>query len=134
MHLVGNNRTMQQVVSIMIVLMSVIVAILAGVIGYDQPILLVVGLFGIILAVMSFVWIDVTVMAFFVVLLTNTATISVKFHGVPFVVGAAFPLLLFFPLMNYVIIKRERLIITPLMFLLLGHLFRIISIVNGVKL
>lgn len=123
MFLASKDQKMQQFVNFAIVVMGVIAAISAGIIGYEQPLLLGIGLVGLILAVLSFVHIDVTIVAFFIILLTNTATIAVKFHGVPFIIGAAFPLLLFFPLLNYIIFKRERVVIIPMMIFLLGLAF-----------
>jgi putative inorganic carbon (hco3(-)) transporter len=57
------------------------------------------------------------------ILYSNTAVIAVQFHGLPFILGAATPLLLFAPLISYLIIQRQKLIITPITLSLLIFLF-----------
>ena len=47
------------------------------------------------------------------VLYTNLAVVAVTFHGVPFVLGAAFPLLLGAPLYQAVVVRREPFVIPP---------------------
>jgi putative inorganic carbon (hco3(-)) transporter len=49
------------------------------------------------------------------VLYTNAAVIAVQFHNVPSLVGASLPALLVFPLASYVIIRREKLILSPIL-------------------
>jgi O-antigen ligase len=48
-------------------------------------------------------------------LYTNAAVVAVRFHGVPQVVGAAVMLLLLLPLTHYLIIHRQTLIFTPIL-------------------
>ncbi|MFN8494895.1 MAG: O-antigen ligase family protein [Caldilineaceae bacterium] len=55
-------------------------------------------------------------------LYTNAAVIAVKFHHMPFVVGAAFPMLLVIPLIHYIYIQRRPFIITPVFLLLIVYL------------
>jgi O-antigen ligase len=119
----NREQFIQRLIQFGIVLFAIIVALVAGLLVDEQPILFVIGLLGLVLAIISVIWIDVTTIAFFIILLTNTGTIAVKFHGVPFIVGAAFPLLLFVPVLNYIVFRRERIVIIPMMFLMLGLLF-----------
>lgn len=49
------------------------------------------------------------------VLFTNAAVIAVQFHNVPSLVGASLPALLVFPLASYVIIRREKIILSPIL-------------------
>lgn len=49
------------------------------------------------------------------ILFTNAAVIAVKFHNVPSLVGAALPALLVFPLASYVIVRREKLVMSPIL-------------------
>lgn len=61
-------------------------------------------------------------------LYSNAAAIAVNFHGVPFVVGAAVPLLLGLPLCQSLLIRRERVILTPIVPLFL--LFETVKLVS----
>src|SRR5215211_8547227 len=49
------------------------------------------------------------------VLFTNAAVIAVQFHNVPRLVGASLPALLVFPLASLVIIRREKIILSPIL-------------------
>jgi len=49
------------------------------------------------------------------ILYTNAAVIAVHFHNVPDLVGGALPALLVFPLASYVIVRREKLLMSPLL-------------------
>lgn len=49
------------------------------------------------------------------ILYTNAAVIAVKFHNVPSLIGGALPALLVFPLASYVIVRREKLIMSPIL-------------------
>lgn len=67
------------------------------------------------------------------ILITNAAVIMVDFHGVPWIVGAATPVLLAIPLANYLIFERRPLIfdsVVPLLIVftvvqMIGALFAI---------
>lgn len=56
---------------------------------------------------------DVATIAVAFILYANVAVVAVKFHDVPFVIGAAFPLLLLLPLIYHIIFRRERIILSP---------------------
>ncbi len=49
------------------------------------------------------------------VLYTNAAVIAVHFHNVPSLIGGALPALLVFPLASYVIVRREKLVMSPIL-------------------
>jgi O-antigen ligase len=49
------------------------------------------------------------------ILYTNAAVIAVHFHNVPSLVGGSLPALLVFPLASYVIIRRQKLIMSPIL-------------------
>jgi len=48
------------------------------------------------------------------ILFTNAAVIAVNFHNVPKLVGGSLPALLVFPLASYVIVRREKLVMSPI--------------------
>lgn len=49
------------------------------------------------------------------ILYTNAAVIAVNFHNVPKLIGGSLPALLVFPLASYVIVRREKLVISPVL-------------------
>src|SRR4051794_27544212 len=49
------------------------------------------------------------------ILFTNAAVIAVNFHNVPKLVGGSLPALLVFPLASYVIVRREKLVMSPIL-------------------
>lgn len=57
------------------------------------------------------------------IIFTNAAVIAVNFHGVPFIIGAAVPLLLVIPFIYYVLIQRRPFVITPALKWLVLFLF-----------
>ena len=48
-------------------------------------------------------------------LYSNVAVVAVRFHGVPKIVGQGMVLLLVIPLVHYVVLRRQKLVIHPLM-------------------
>jgi O-antigen ligase len=49
------------------------------------------------------------------ILYTNAAVIAVHFHNVPSLIGGALPALLVFPLASIVIVRREKLVMSPIL-------------------
>ncbi|MEP7188690.1 MAG: hypothetical protein ABI901_05770, partial [Roseiflexaceae bacterium] len=49
------------------------------------------------------------------ILYTNAAVIAVHFHNVPSLIGGSLPALLIFPLASYVIVRREKLVMSPIL-------------------
>jgi O-antigen ligase/polysaccharide polymerase Wzy-like membrane protein len=62
---------------------------------------------------------DVATFTVIFILYSNIAVVASRFHGVPKVVAGVFPLLLGFPLVRDLISRRQRLIVTPALPLLL---------------
>lgn len=61
-------------------------------------------------------------------LYTNAVVVATRFHGVPFVAGAAFPLVLLIPLASFLIIRRQKLIFSQtLTFMMIYLLAMLIS-------
>ena len=89
-----------------------------GFIIASQPLLGIGAVAAVLLALGSLVWPNPLVLTVLLILYTNAAVVAVHFHHVPFVVGAAVPLLLIVPFTYYLIIRREKLIVTPVTLLL----------------
>ena len=61
---------------------------------------------------------DVAIHAVLFLLYSNLPAVSVAFHGVPKLAAAAFPLLLAVPLVRDLFLRRQPLVLTPVLFLL----------------
>ena len=59
---------------------------------------------------------------FIAILYLNIPVVAVRFHGAPDLVAVAAPLLLAIPFMSYLVIRRERLVVTPTLFWMIGYL------------
>lgn len=93
-----------------------LLALLGGVAGgllATSPLLALATVALLVVAVAIFSWPEAATMLVLFILYSNIAVIMVRFHGVPFIVGAAFPLLLALPLAIYLVLERRPLRITP---------------------
>jgi O-antigen ligase len=75
----------------------------------------------VIMAVLT--WPDAATLVTIFILYSNLAVVAVRFHNVPFLLGAAFPLLLGIPLTVHLVVRRRELIFTPAFPFLLLFLF-----------
>lgn len=94
----------------------VVLALAAGVAGgllAHWPLLTLAGLGVLILGLVLVSWPKTATLVVLFILYSNIAVVAVRFHGLPFFLGAAFPLLLALPLVSYLILERRRLRITP---------------------
>ena len=65
----------------------------------------------------------VATIAVIAILYSNAAAIATRIHGVPLVVAGAFPLLLIIPLVYYLVIRREPLLVTTPLRLIVALFF-----------
>lgn len=97
-------------------------AILTGLAAAEVPILVLMGIVFLTVALFSLKNPDIATLCFIVILFTNTATIMVKFHGVPYIATALPPLMLLLPFAYYVLLRRQKIVFTPVIFLIIGYL------------
>jgi putative inorganic carbon (HCO3(-)) transporter len=86
----------------------------AGVIGTiaaQAPVIVIVLIFAMVLALVVVVSPDVATLAVIFLLYANAAVVAARFHNVPYMVAAMVPLPLALPLANYVVFRRQKLII-----------------------
>lgn len=98
---------------------------LAGVLGMlaaRQPLLAIAAVGAIVLTVGVLAWPDSSTLVVIFIMYSNAASIAVHYHGVPGVFAIIVPLLLMIPLASYLIFRRERLIVTPVLPLLFLYL------------
>lgn len=103
------------------ILVSTVIA--GALIASDQPTIAVVFAMFVAFILAAFLWPDsMTLLAVFLIY-TNAPAIAVKFHGLPYIVGALAPLLMVIPLINYVIIKRQPLIFPSIFYFVVFFYF-----------
>jgi len=99
----------------LIVFLLGLAALVVGLIAIDQSALATsigLGLL-MILAILAKPNLATLIVVF--VLFTNAAVIAVQFHNVPSLVSASLPALLVFPLASLVIIRREKIVMSPIL-------------------
>ena len=93
-------------------------ALVLGLIALSKPLLAAaaaaVGVLGLAVATTP----GLATIAAFVILYSNLAVVAVKFHGVPKVAGQAVVLLLVMPLVHNLVIRREKVIVHPVLLLM----------------
>ncbi|MCI0395965.1 MAG: O-antigen ligase family protein [Chloroflexi bacterium] len=99
------------------------VAAAGGLLASEQPLLAVVAILALPLTVAILTWPDVATLATIFILYSNIAAVAVRFHDVPYLVGAAFPLLLVIPLTAHLVLRRQKLVFTPALPFILLFLF-----------
>lgn len=107
---------------ILLAVVGLAAAAAIGGIATQEPVLAIIAVVVLGSVLFSFMHRDIATLSFIVILFTNAAVIAVNFHGLPFMIGSVFPLLLLIPFTYYVVFKRERIIFTSLMMMLLGLL------------
>ncbi|MGB3717256.1 MAG: O-antigen ligase family protein, partial [Candidatus Promineifilaceae bacterium] len=74
------------------------------------------------IAVLMFIWPEATTVVVLFVMYVNLAVVAIRFFGVPELLSVSFFLLLGLPLINYVIIRRQKLITNRIMLVMLLYL------------
>lgn len=93
-----------------------------GALAVREPLLAAGALAVALMSVTMLVHQDMATLIVIFVLYTNTAVVAVRYHDVPYLVGAAVPALLIFPLAQFLVFRREKLIIDRIVVLMLFFL------------
>src|SRR5215204_3609759 len=108
--------------STLLLLAVLSMAIVVGLATVYQP-MLGIGLVILLALVFSVVLQpNIATLAVVFILYTNAATVAVKFHGAPSIVSAGFLLLLLIPLVYFVVVQRQPIIVTRVLPLLVIYL------------
>ncbi len=103
-----------------VIFLAIVGAVTIGVVVTIEPLLVIGGILGAILLLVFLKWPDVATLLIVFFIYTNLGVVAIRFHGVsPFIATTLFPLLLVIPLVWYLILRREKLVITPVFLLLL---------------
>ncbi|MGB3713066.1 MAG: O-antigen ligase family protein, partial [Candidatus Promineifilaceae bacterium] len=74
------------------------------------------------IAVLMFIWPEATIVVVLFVLYVNLAVVAIRFFDIPELLAVSFFLLLGLPLINYVIVRRQKLITNRVMLVMLLYL------------
>jgi putative inorganic carbon (hco3(-)) transporter len=113
-------------------------AMVIGALAAQQALLALALAGACLLAFFVIVQPDIATMAVIFVLYTNAAVVAVKFHHLPYILGGSFIFLLFIPMVYYIVILRQPIIITPGMkwlgFFLLIQILGTLFTTKGIEL
>ncbi|HUT11658.1 MAG TPA: O-antigen ligase family protein [Thermoguttaceae bacterium] len=87
----------------------------AGILFAPRPLLILGAALAAMLITVLAAWPNTATLVVIGILYSNAAVVAVTFHGVPYLIGASVSLLLAVPLIHYVVLRRERLIIGPVL-------------------
>lgn len=105
---------------LLVTLVAFMGAIAIGVVVTREPMLALAGLVSVLVLLALLRWPDAATLLVVFYIYTNVGVVAIRFHGVPPLVATAlFPLLLAIPLIWYLLLRREKIIITPVFLLLL---------------
>ncbi len=101
--------------AIAVAILIIMGALAAGILAADAPILTVAGASALLLAIAIILRPDVATLTTVAILYTNAAVVAVRFHNVPFIVGALVPLLLVVPLARDLVVRRLPVVAPPML-------------------
>ena len=106
--------------SLMVIFMVLIGAIIVGAVAAEEPLFAIWGILAALLLLALLKWPDIATLMVVFYIYTNLGVVAIRFHGVnSFIASALFPMLLVIPLVWYLLLLRQKLIITPVFVLLL---------------
>jgi hypothetical protein len=94
-------------------------AVAIGLVTAQEPLLAIGVLLSIPLLAAFIKWPDAATLVVVFYIYANVGPVLMNFHGVPSYISQGFPLILAIPLIWYILLRRETLIITPVFYLLL---------------
>lgn len=97
----------------------VVVAIAIGLASAREPRLAIGVILAAIAGLAMIKWPDITTLVVIFFIYTNVGPVAIRFYGVPSYIATVFYLILVIPLIWYLIVRREKLVITPVLQLML---------------
>lgn len=108
----GNRRLF------VVLLLALLGAVAIGLAAVNEPFLGLAVLLGFVSLLALIKWPDAATIIVVFYIYTNVGPVLMNFHGVPAYISQGFPVLLIFPLIWYILLRREKLVITPVFHLL----------------
>jgi O-antigen ligase len=114
------NTTLDQYVPqgrrlILLLALVLTVTVSLGALAAQSPTLAIAAAVAALLSFVIIAWPDVSTLAVVFLIYSNLAVVAVKFHNVPYAIGSSVPALLIIPLASYLIVKRQKLVINPVL-------------------
>jgi putative inorganic carbon (HCO3(-)) transporter len=103
----------------LVILIAVLGATIIGLAAAKEPLFALGGLLGIVFLLALIKWPDAATLLVVFYIYTNLGPVAMKFYGVPSFIAMGFPVILCIPLIWYLLVRREKLVITPVFQLLL---------------
>jgi O-antigen ligase len=94
-------------------------AVTIGAIAAQQPFLAIAGGLGALFLMVLIKWPDAATLLVAFYIYANVGAVAQNFHGVPSYIAMGFPVILTIPLIWYLLLRREKFIITPVFQLIL---------------
>lgn len=91
-----------------LILLVLLSSLVIGGIASWQPVISILLVLGICFFLAVFRWPDISTLIVVFILYTNAAVVAVRFHDLPYFLGALFPSLLIFPLIYHLVIKHRK--------------------------
>jgi O-antigen ligase len=105
---------------ILVIFIALMGAVTLGFVWTREPLLAIAGLLGILLLLALLKWPDAATLLVIFYIYTNVGPVAINFYGVPSYIATGLPpVLLTIPLVWYLLVRREKLIITPVFQVLL---------------
>lgn len=102
-----------------VILIILLGAITIGAVAAQQPFIpIAVGL-SVILLMVLLKWPDMATLLVVFYIYANLGPVAMRFHGVPSFIAMGFSVLLVIPLLWYLLVRREKLVSTPILLILL---------------
>jgi len=114
--MITSHRPFPVAVPKILLLLGIILGatMVVGLMAAHKPVLATAAVIMLPMTLAIMARIDVATLLVIFILYSNAAVVAVKFHGVPFFIGAAYIFLLIIPIAYYVVFQRQKLIATPL--------------------
>jgi hypothetical protein len=105
---------------LLLILLAITGAVAIGLAVTQDPVIAVAGVLAIVVLVCLLKWPDAATLLVIFFIYTNIGPVLIKFQGVPTLLATVFPLVLVVPLISFLIIRREKVVITPVLQLMLA--------------
>ncbi|HEU0295007.1 MAG TPA: O-antigen ligase family protein [Anaerolineales bacterium] len=103
----------------LVIFIALLGAITIGVVATQAPFLAIAVLLAILLLLALIKWPDMATLLVVFYIYANVGPVAMNFYGVPSYIAMGFPVILTIPLIWYLLVRREKLVITPVFQLLL---------------
>lgn len=103
----------------LVMLIALVGAFAIGAVATKEPLLAITGLVGVLFLMALLKWPDAATLLVVFYIYANVGPVAMNYHGVPSYIAMGFPVLLTIPLVWYLLVRREKIIFTPVLQLLL---------------